>query len=163
MATSWFVSRKGWNARPPRKPLTAFKPAEVKGMAVHHTVTTPPASHGSCASAVRKLQTDAFAEGYADIEYNRLVCPHGYVFEGRGDKVRSGANGTNYSNRAYVAVVVIGKNPDPEKNPLIDAGLQRARRGILKNYPNAKLLRPHSSFKATACPGNPLRAWIAEQ
>lgn len=88
-----------------------------------------------------------------------LACPHGWVYEGRGWNRRSAANGTNAGNSwGHAVMCLIGGDEQPSKS-ILDAvtelcGAHDGRYGRVD-------LRPHSSFKSTACPGDPLRRFAA--
>lgn len=157
-----YRSRSEWGAKPPKAPLADFDPAEVRGISIHHTAAPAPADHALCDNEMRRLQAFFFnhpKESYSDIAYNFVVCPHGVTFEGRGYTNRSGANGSSEANKAWVAVCIMGTNPDPVR---ATADAVRARRfGVLKRYGlRARNVRAHSDLKATACPGDRWRGWI---
>ena len=148
------VTRAGWGARAPKGTTGIASPV---GHGVHWEgprMGTFP--HESCAAKVRGIQRFHMdARGWADIAYNALVCPHGVVYEGRGPGRRSAANGTNDGNARYYAVCYLSGEGDP----FTDA----ARQGYLDAFAWLRAggeRRPHRSFKATACPGNEITAWI---
>lgn len=117
--------------------------------------------HAQCAGKVRGIQAYHMdSQRWADIAYNFVVCPHGYVFEGRGWGNRSAANGTNAANGSYLAVCYLGGEGDPftqeAKNAFWDCRIEWERlRGRKAD------IKPHSAFLSTACPGNAIRGWIA--
>ena len=76
------VTRAQWGARPPRNRT----PLNPTGATAHwegpHMGVFP---HTACPSKVRGIQAFHMdSRGWSDIAYNAIVCPHGYVFEGRG-------------------------------------------------------------------------------
>lgn len=97
---------------------------------------------------------------WADIAYNFVVCPHGYVFEGRGWGNRSAANGTNAANGSYLAVCYLGGEGDPFTEQA-KTGFRWCRSEWERLRGRKADIKPHSSFVATACPGNTIRSWIA--
>jgi hypothetical protein len=101
--------------------------------------------------------------GWADIAYNYLVCKHGYTFEGRGLGVRSAGQGTDAGNTAYHAVCFLGDDT-PNRDDVTPDGRQALLETTLmtNGWSNATRVRPHSSFKATECPGDDLRTWISQ-
>lgn len=116
--------------------------------------------HTTCASRVRSIQNYHMdTKRWADIAYNFVVCPHGYVFEGRGWGRRSAANGTNSCNDVYTAVCYLGGQGDPftaaAKLGFLDVKGEWERR-----YGRKAQAVPHSNCIATMCPGDDIRKWI---
>ena len=116
-------------------------------------------AHAQCAGHLRAIQRfHKGTRGWADIAYNFVVCPHGYVFEGRGTGVKSAANGDTQSNGDWYAVCYLGGVGDG----LTDEGkagftfaiqlLRRAGAGLGVNG--------HRDHKATTCPGPTIYAWL---
>lgn len=77
--------------------------------------------HATCVVKWRGIQQFHMRNGYADIAYNIGVCVHGFVFILRGLHVRSGANGTNYSNGHSYAVCQLRGPGDPFPVEMRDA------------------------------------------
>ena len=101
--------------------------------------------------------------GWNDIAYNFLVGDTGQIYEGRGWGNRSAAQGgnsreeINFNNKHYVAVCWLG-GVNPTDKPS-----DKAIESVKWLYSQVKgELRPHSSFKQTACPGDAWRQWIIE-
>lgn len=152
------VPRAEWGARSPR---SRSRIDGVLGMGIHWEgppMGTPP--HEKCDDHVRGIQRFHMdTRGWGDIAYNFVVCPHGRVYEGRGWGWRSAANGTAYGNDHFHAACYLGGTDDPFTDAAKDAFVEvvvEARR----RYPDGKAVRPHSSFKATACPGDTIRGWL---
>lgn len=102
------------------------------------------------------MTSDQIAKGGgSDIAYNWLVDSLGNVFEGRGYGVRSGANGSNYANDNYYAVCYLG-GPN-------DTYTAAAQAAMVELLAMATDVQPHSRFFATACPGNTIREWVANE
>lgn len=150
-----FVTRAAWGARAPKSTSPI---SEVLGDALHYEGPAMGSfPHTSCASKVRGIQAFHMdGRGWADIAYSAVVCPHGYVYEGRGKGRRSAAQGTNDGNAHYYAVCGLWGQGDP----VTDAAKQ-AYLDAFAWLGGGGQRRPHSSFHATACPGDPVRAWIA--
>ena len=147
------ITRAQWGARAPRA-----RPAEdFTGGTAHwegpHMGTFP---HASCPAKVRGIQAFHMdARGWSDIAYNYVPCPHGYVFEGRGQGVRSAANGTNAGNDADGAVCYLGGEGDPftpEGAAAMADALHLVSPGGLRHA--------HRDWKPTACPGDTIAAWV---
>ena len=163
-----FVKRSQWGARPPRYALAYI--ASTRGVKIHYEGTHVPASladkdnHSQCDDRVRAIQTSHLnnkAEGYSDIAYNLLVCPHGYVYEGRGAHHKTGANGSQALNgRDYAVCALLGSSglitpPDAMLEGLRDAIEYLRDKGDAGNW-----IGGHRDGYATACPGPKLYAWV---
>lgn len=158
------VTRAQWDARPP-KSITPLVLSAQAGTAVHYTASDADeqADHARCADRVKGIQTFHMdSNGWADIAYSYLPCKHGWVFEGRRRGVRTAAQGTTAGNDAYHAVCFLGDD-SAGRDDVTDAGRLAVRQAVeyCNAWSGATGVRPHSSFKATACPGDELRAWIA--
>lgn len=146
------IQRSEWGARRPDY-VTPFTPSfgttchwEGPGM--------PDFTHSACASYVRGIQNFHMdSRGWSDIAYTAVVCPHGYVFEGRWIGKRTGANGTNVGNNTAYAVCYLGGEGDP-----YTAAASRAMHDTtthLRLHGKAGAgVNCHRDWKATACPGN---------
>lgn len=158
------VTRRQWGAREPNG-ATRLDLGALRGMAVHYTASAADqgVNHPQCADRVRGIQNFHMdGRHWVDIAYNFVVCQHGYVFEGRGWGVRSAANGTDPGNDHYHAVCFLGADKEG-RDDVRPRGRQALSEVIAEGrskYPKAWEVRPHSDFKATACPGNELRAWV---
>lgn len=125
--------------------LAAFDPADVRGVAVHWL--GPPMSLRKgvpfALRAIRRYHTAR--NGWADVAYNLAVSPDGDVWELRGLRHRSAANGNGTANRRYVAVCALlgqGEHPTPA---MLD-GIREAVRMTRGVYPGAADIKPHLSL-----------------
>lgn len=117
--------------------------------------------HAFCSSIVRNIQKYHMDfKGWNDIAYNFVVCPHGYVFEGRGINVWNGANGTNVGNQTSHAVMWMSGTGNPftdgEKQGFIDAVDYIAQNS---SAPSGTAIG-HRDHKSTECPGDDRYSWI---
>lgn len=98
------------------------------------------------------------ANGWVDIGYSFGVCPHGYVFEGRGLKrqqaAQPGGNTTWYS-----CSWMIGANEKPTAAQ-VNAWLE-LRSWLMRGYHVKPSVWPHSSFISTDCPGPHIKSLIS--
>lgn len=159
------VSREAWGARPPRNREALARNKQL-GTAIHYSSSDADeqADHANCARRVRGIQDFHLdGRGWADIAYSYLACKHGAVYEGRGRGVRTAANGTDAGNDAYHAVCFLGDNT-PDRDDVTDPGREAIRDAVLhcNAWSAADGVVPHSFFKATGCPGDDLRGWIAK-
>jgi N-acetylmuramoyl-L-alanine amidase len=137
----------------------------VRGVAVHYSGMNADEQrlHANCAARVRGMQRYHMeTRDWLDIAYNHVFCRHGYVFVGRDFGVRSAANGTKDANDGFFAVCFLGDDSVGRADVTPEA--RRALEGLIaeyrRRYPEAREVRPHSDFFATACPGDELRALI---
>lgn len=162
------VTRSQWGAKPSKGSLTYI--AETRGVKVHYEGTFVPKSlaeadqHSKCDDRMRDIQASHLAntqENYSDIAYNYVVCPHGYVYEGRGVHRKTGANGNQYLNvQDYAVCAMLGNSglvyaPDVQLSGIVDAI------ELLRSQGDAgKWVGGHRDGHPTACPGDPLYAWV---
>lgn len=157
------VTRAQWGARRPRSRVNAELSRPSTGHWNGPIVRVGGQSkwdHSRCASLVRGIQNFHMdSRGWQDIAYNFLVCPHEYIFEGRGLNIANGANGTNTGNRTSHAICSLaGEGND------FPVEEKRAFKYCVKHIadrtkaPNDAI--GHRDHKATACPGNDRYNWI---
>lgn len=120
-------------------------------------------AHDSCYEKVRGIQRYHQTHGYSDIAYNDVICPHGYIFNGRsGIPMANAASGSSWINRHAPAVCflwgtddnILQDNPDP-----IDA-LHAWRNFGIGFAGMSWQVRGHQQIVATSCPGGELM-WVA--
>lgn len=155
-----FVTRSelGWPASAAPEQLT------TKGVKVHYLGSPFTAkSHADCVAHVKQVRKSHLAntaENYSDIAYNLLVCNHGYVFEGRGKRKRTGANGSQPLNQAHYAVcALLGSSGDTVPSAAMIEGIKWAI-AYLRGYGAGKEIKGHRDGYATACPGEALYALV---
>lgn len=159
------VGRVTWNARAP-KFVTPLNPREVRGLSFHYTGMNADeqADHRNCPARVQAVQNYHMdTQKWNDGAYNFVVCKHGSIFVMRGWWARSAANGTNAANDAYIAVCFLGDDT-AGRDDVTRAGRAALARIIDRfehHYGKRPVLRPHSAFRQTACPGNEIRRFIA--
>lgn len=159
-----FVSRAEWGATPATSPAAALTSA--RGIKYHYLgAAYASRNHDKCDDYVRSIRASHLAnkaENYVDIAYNLLVCEHGYVYEGRGARKRTGANGTAELNRLDYAICALlakqdgGLDEPPEAmlHGLVDA------REYLRERGAGLGIRGHRDGHPTTCPGDELYDWI---
>lgn len=145
------VSRAGWGAAKPAKPLTYVAPSKRRYFVVHH-------SGAPSTQSVKAIQDWCInGRGFNDIDYNFLVDQQGRIYEGRGwDAV--GAHTTNY-NTSGVGVCVIGNNE------LSDAAKRSVRwlyDAYSKRCGKTLAIRGHRNLATTGttCPGDRIMTWL---
>lgn len=146
------IQRSEWNARTPDY-VTPFT-AEFGGTCHWEGLGMPDFSHGACASYVRGIQNYHMdAKGWSDIAYTAVVCPHGYVFEGRWIGRRTGANGTNIGNDSAYAVCFLGGEGDPY-TPAAHRAMHDTMTHLRLHGKAGPKVNCHRDWKSTACPGD---------
>lgn len=152
------VRRSEWGARAPlsRSPLTPTYGTTVHWEGPHMGSFT----HDKCAGKVRSIQNFHMnTRGWQDIAYTALVCPHGWVFEGRWVNTRTAANGTTAGNSRAYAVCYLGGTGDP-----FTTAAKRAFRTVVDWLDRSGNAGPgrncHRDWKSTDCPGDEICAWV---
>ncbi|MDF5758206.1 N-acetylmuramoyl-L-alanine amidase [Spongiactinospora sp. TRM90649] len=157
------VSREEWGARKPSGSYTAL--SSTKGVKVHYTGgRVEPAiadDHDKCVAMVRAIQKQHMdGNGWMDIGYSMVACPHRKVFEGRGPKHLPAANGAGLNSGHYAVLGLVGSSglltpPDDMLLAILDAiDHLRAKGGA------GKEIKGHRDGFATSCPGDKLYAWV---
>ncbi|MGH3998841.1 MAG: N-acetylmuramoyl-L-alanine amidase [Pseudonocardiaceae bacterium] len=158
---SKYVSRAGWGARPRGATPSTHPIGSTSGVTLHWEGPHMGSfAHSQCDNKVRSIE--AFhrdTRDWADIAYNALVCPHGYVYEGRGVNTMSAANGNSTTNGAWYAVCYLGGERDPFTTDAKKAFVEAVQ--WLRSEGNAgSRVNGHRDHKATACPGDTIYAWL---
>ncbi len=153
------IDRAGWGARPAR-PGTPRHLSEVDTCFIHYSDThenIPPPSVAGDAVTVRAIQADHMdRRGFVDIAYEALVGARGDIFFGRSPDIADASTCNNNRNGFGICVLTDG--------PITVAQQFSVRYCIALGhlaFPNlARTPKPHSAACATACPGDPIRAWM---
>lgn len=155
-----FVSRSEWGASY-RRGSTSI--GSVYGVTAHWEGPRMGGfPHSQCARKVRSIERfHAVNRGWAGIAYSALVCPHGHVYEGRGLRVRTAANGTSDigGNDHWYAVCYLGGVSDPFTDAAKD-GFRDAVRWLRAQGGAGDRVNGHRDHHATQCPGDAIYAWV---
>lgn len=162
-----YVKRSEWGARSPRSRSTTVMDKPSTGHWNGPKITVGGKTtwdHSKCSGLVRGIQNFHMdSRRWSDIAYNFLVCPHGYVFEGRGLNVINAANGTKEGNRTSHGIMWLAGDGNvfnlEEKQAFKDCVLLVAY--LLSSF-SANSSIPHSDHHPTQCPGNDRRNWIRQ-
>ena len=115
--------------------------------------------HSACQQAWRNIQRfhmgkyftpNPLASGrhWADVAYTFSVCHHGIGMEGRGEGVRTAANGTNAGNNAwYACFFMVGEGEEPS------ADMLRAAEWYARTHLGVTRWNRHTDHKPTTCAG----------
>lgn len=155
-----FVTRAQWGSSFDYSGNTRM-PSTCRGVALHWEGPRMGTwTHDLCDNKVRQIEDfHVDSRGWAGIAYNALVCPHGYIFEGRGTRYRNAANGDPTKNSAYYAVCYIGGDGDPFTD-VAKAAFARAVQWLRADGGAGSAVIGHRDVTATACPGNVIEAWL---
>lgn len=157
------VSRSAWGARAPRGSYSSL--TSTKGVKVHYTGgRVDPGivnDHAKCVAVVKSIQNQHMdGNGWMDIGYSMVACPHRKVFVGRGPKHLPAANGPGLNSGHYAVLGLVGnsglvKPPDGMLHGIVDAiEYLRAQGGA------GREIKGHRDGYATECPGAELYAWV---
>ena len=159
------VLRSAWGAAPARRVPTPLKKHRQRGLAVHHSGAQGDRRdhHRHCPGVVRGIQRyHQRDKRWSDVAYSYLVCQHGTIFVGRGQGVRTAANGTVAANAAWHAVCYLGDGEDVVIDERLEGALLEVRRRVRLFSPGALAVWPHLRFRSTTCPGGALREWCRQ-
>lgn len=158
------VTREKWGARPTRGTSHL---ASTLGVKVHYTGDPEDpamlADHDLCARRVRSIQA-AHMDGnrWNDIGYSAVVCPHGYVFVGRGPHVLPAANGSGLNSGHYAVCGLVGKSGIVKPTDAMLNGIRDAITWLRDTGAAGGEIRCHKDGYQTDCPGGPLTKWVRE-
>lgn len=157
------VLRRDWHARAPRGEYTQLDSA--RGVKVHYTggrvdpgILT---NHAGCQALVQSIQNFHMdSNGWIDVGYSFLACPHRKVFEGRGLHHLPAANGAGLNAGHYAVLGLVGNSglinpPDNVLHGILDAIQHLRDRGAA-----GREIKGHRDGFETDCPGEPLYAWV---
>ncbi|WP_219464115.1 peptidoglycan recognition protein family protein [Nonomuraea rhizosphaerae] len=157
------VIRRDWGARAPRGGYTQL--GSTKGVKVHYTGgQVDPGivgNHAGCVSLVKSIQGYHMdGNGWMDIGYSFVACPHRKVFEGRGLHHLPAANGAGLNAGHYAVLGLVGnaglvQPPDGVLHAILDAIEYVRQNGGAGNE-----IKGHRDGYSTDCPGEPLYAWV---
>jgi len=156
------ISRTEWGARAARGRDTI---ASTRGVKVHYMGAAVNRAllddHGRCDDLVRSVQNGHMVgNGWTDIAYNLAVCPHGFVFMGRGAHVLTAANGPGLNTDHYAVLALLGSSGLVKPTPNMLTGLSDAI-SWLRQHGDAGLdIAGHRDGYNTSCPGAELYRWV---
>jgi GH24 family phage-related lysozyme (muramidase) len=158
-----FVSRAEWGADDPGGITPA--PGMTRGVGVHWLGGgRGPTQHSQCAAKMREVQ--AFhtgpQRGWADFAYNDGACCHGYVFEGRGPRVRNAANGGGTragfdANAGWASILYLAGTDGPDLTP---EGMDAINDSAVRLGVAGGEWLGHADFLSTECPGDDAYVWV---
>ncbi|GAA3507671.1 hypothetical protein FHR32_004314 [Streptosporangium album] len=155
------ITRRDWKARAPKGAYTPI--SGTRGVKVHYTGGNVPAdithpdNHHKCVVLVRGFQNHHMdGNGWTDLAYSMVACPHQKVFEGRGPFKLTAANGAGLNSQHYSVLALVGSSGFTHPNDgVLDAIT------YLRDHGRAgKEIKGHRDGYSTDCPGGPLYDWV---
>jgi len=110
-------------------------------------------SHEDCPTRIKAIQSYEMANGYSDIAYNLVICPHGTIYEARGLGVQGAANGpqTNATKPSVCLLLNVADSMTPAmQDRILD----------LNRWVTPGTILGHREVNTTTCPGDQVFAWI---
>ena len=98
---------------------------------------------------------------WQDVAYNYAIDQAGRVFEMRGVKFRSAANGGARTNKQYLAVTFLVGLDDEPTAAAVEA-FKTLRATVLAEFPAAVDVVCHGDLYSTECPGAHLRSLVRD-
>lgn len=157
------VLRGEWGARRPEGQYTQLE--STRGVKVHYTGgRVDPGiadSHTGCVALVRSIQGYHMdGNGWMDVGYTYLVCPHRKVFEGRGPHHLPAANGAGLNSAHYAVLGLVGTSGLVQPTDDLLLGIRDAIDYLRANGGAGNEIKGHRDGYNTDCPGEPLYAWV---
>lgn len=154
------ISRKEWNARPPKGPLTRVNQFSKVGI---HYSTGQELGRTDTAQWVREIQLfHQSTNGWSDIGYHFLVDREGRIYEGRGwGFIGAHCPGRNADS---IGICFLG-NDDPgvdDLTPEAKIAIKLLIEEFEKRYMKPVEIFPHRRYKLTQCPGDEITKWIRD-
>ncbi|MET8155713.1 N-acetylmuramoyl-L-alanine amidase [Sphaerisporangium sp. NPDC005289] len=157
------VSREAWGARAPRGSYSTV--TENRGVKVHYTGgRVDPAivnDHAKCVAMVKSIQNFHMdGNGWLDIGYSMVACPHRKVFVGRGPHHLPAANGAGLNSDHYAVLGLVGNSGLVQPPDAMLEGIVDAIEYLRKQGKAGTEIKGHRDGYSTDCPGEPLYAWV---
>jgi peptidoglycan hydrolase-like protein with peptidoglycan-binding domain len=157
------IPRSSWEARPAKVRVPHIE--STRGVKVHFTGDhVDPAITGDrdrCGPLVRAIQNFHMdSNGWNDIGYTALVCPHGWVFEGRGLNKLPAANGAGLNSAHYAVCGLVGNKGLTVPSDAMLNGIRDAIEWLRAKGDAGTEIKGHRDGYDTDCPGPKLYAWV---
>lgn len=157
------VSRAAWGARAPRGSYGRL--TSTRGVKVHYTggqVSLDIVNdHAKCVAMVKSIQAMHMdGNGWMDIGYSMVACPHRKVFEGRGPGRLPAANGPGLNGGHYAVLGLVGSSGLVTPPDAMLHGIRDAIEWLRAEGGAGLEIKGHRDGYSTSCPGGPLYAWV---
>lgn len=153
-----YINRAGWGARQPKG--VSYFPGVRTSITLHYEGVNiaKPVNLNAGKQGVRNIQNVHMRGEYSDVAYNYLIDQNGYIYEGRGLQVRSGANGSNVGNNSSYSICIMS-GPNTVLDPIVFESVKLLM-GVLDPQVSGDAVYPHKKWIATSCPGSVIDSWI---
>ncbi|MEV7011720.1 N-acetylmuramoyl-L-alanine amidase [Streptosporangium sp. NPDC051022] len=157
------ITRHEWGARAPRSAYTYL--TSTRGVKVHYTGgSVDPGivrDHDICVALVKAFQRQHMdSNGWIDLGYSMVACPHRQVFEGRGPHHLPSANGAGLNTGHYAVLGLVGNAGFTQPNDGVLWGILDAVAYLRSKGAAGNDLKGHRDGYGTDCPGGPLYDWV---
>lgn len=163
------TSRRRWGANPLTVAYQPLEDAALEGLVFHYSGGPGPLSFPDACAQCRSIQHEhIYNRGFRDEAYSFFVSPQGQVFEGRGWRHRTGAQGclpgdpgvASDGNAHYPAICYLGGQHTALTDPAKRAFLAVRREFLHLFGSHLTKVLGHQNICSTDCPGHPLYNWI---
>jgi hypothetical protein len=160
------INRRTWGARPakvrvPHLDSTHGVKVHYTGMHVSPGLAADASHHLGCFNLVLGIQDDHMdSNGWNDIGYSFLVCPHGFVFEGRGLNKLPAANGAGLNSGHYAVCGLVGNSGLVDPSDAMLNGIRDAIEYCRAEGSAGNEIKGHRDGYSTDCPGPKLYPWV---
>jgi hypothetical protein len=153
------LPRSAWTLTPRPGHLALLDAREVEGFAVHYTGSKGrfgdvPTLHDSASRLDAERIDHVSSRGWSDIAYLAAVDQAGRIFDARGARYRSAANGDQPVNRRFGALTVLIGTADTPTSAAIEAVRWWRHNVWLPLFPHAVKVVGHRDLHSTDCPGD---------
>lgn len=155
-----FRRRRTWTSAP-KANANKVRRRDLEGVAIHWVgPAVPPSVYAGDEAAVRRYlegvrRYHVYTRRWSDIAYNLAVDSAGRIYDLRGARYLSAANGDEVVNSKYLAIVaLVGQDQVPTKEMLV--GIRKAVVRLRRRYPwRLKEIVTHAEVRpgGTDCPG----------
>lgn len=160
------IPRSAWTTtvRPAAR-LAPLVASEVRGLAIHYTGSaTPLGQTATLEQSARRLEAERVdhvtGRGWTDIAYAAAADQAGNLFDCRGARWRSAANGDRAVNGSHGAITWLGGVGDEPTAAAVAAIRWWREHEWLPLFPHATAVVGHRDLHSTACPGDPMYGLI---
>lgn len=169
----YLVTREDWGALPPKGTAAPFGPGWGDFLVVHYTGvnnTPNPTDRKGRGDYIRAIQTSYQNGGrgdgkvYVDIPYSYAIWNNGddEVWELRGLRMRTGANGDAVSNAVWPSVLVVVGPDTPTIHPEVSRKVAALVSYLRDRSGRHTKVKGHRDVFNTACPGGALYKMVTD-
>lgn len=156
------LSRPEWGAIPARSEFSPLDRFQIQFVTVHRDPELADgAPHSACPSALRSAQLRDQATGRADLRWNAVACPHGQLYDVRGNWY-SAETLMSEVDRTSLAIAHLGTMTDEGMAAIF--GYWTFAQAL---FPGANIATHRGWDPASTCPGNDMilavEEWVRQE